>query len=102
MEWEEFKKKRFKENPKLKEEYDKLELEYKIKSQIIDLRRKKKLTQKQLAELMGTRQPSVARLESGEYNPSLEFLKKVADILDTDLDIRFIPKASRSKKLLKV
>ena len=50
MEWEEFKKKRFKENPKLKEEYDKLELEYKIKSQIIDLRRKKKLTQKNQKE----------------------------------------------------
>jgi hypothetical protein len=50
MEWKEFKKKRFKENPKLKEEYDKLELEYKIKSQIIDLRRKKKLTQKNQKE----------------------------------------------------
>ena len=35
MEWEEFKKKRFKENPKLKEEYDKLELEYKIKKKIL-------------------------------------------------------------------
>lgn len=50
MEWKEFKKERFKENPKLKEEYDKLELEYKIKSQIIDLRRKKNLTQKNQKE----------------------------------------------------
>jgi len=42
MKWEEFKKKRFEEDPELKKEYDKLELEYKIISQIIDLRKKKK------------------------------------------------------------
>ena len=44
MEWEEFKKKRFTEDTELKKEYDKLELEYRIISQIIDLRKKKKIT----------------------------------------------------------
>jgi len=41
MKWEDFKKKRFEEDFELKKEYDKLELEYKIISQIIDLRKKK-------------------------------------------------------------
>lgn len=94
MKWEEFKKKRFEEYPELKEEYDKLELEYRIIAQIIELRKKKKITQKQLAELVNTKQPSIARLESGEYNPTLDFLKKIAEVLDADLEVNFISKAS--------
>jgi len=94
MKWEEFKKKRFEENPELKKEYDELELEYKVISQIIELRKKKKITQKQLAELLNTKQPSIARLESGEYNPTLDFLKKIAEVLDADLEVNFISKAS--------
>ena len=94
MKWEEFKKKRFGEDPELKKEYDKLELQYKIISQIIDLRNKKKITQKQLAELVNTKQPSIARLESGDYNPTVDFLKKIAEVLDANLEINFISKAS--------
>ena len=94
MKWEDFKKNRLKEDPELKEEYDKLDLEYKIIGQIIELRKKKKITQKQLAELVNTKQPSIARLESGDYNPSLDFLKKIAEVLDADLEINFISKAS--------
>ncbi len=94
MKWEDFKKKRFEEDSELKKEYDKLALEYKIISQIIDLRNKKKLSQKQLAELLNTKQPSIARLESGDYNPSIDFLKKIAEVLGAELEIKFISKAS--------
>ena len=94
MKLEEFKKKRFGEDPELKKEYDKLDLEYKIISQVIDLRNKKKITQKQLAELVNTKQPSIARLESGDYNPTVDFLKKIAEVLGADLEINFISKAS--------
>ena len=93
MEWEEFKKKLFKEDPKFKKEYDKLCPEYKIISQVIKLRREKNITQKQLASLVKNKQPNIARLESGEFNPSLGLLKKIADALGTELDIKFIPKA---------
>jgi len=92
MDWKEYKKKRFKEDLELKKEYDELELEYKIIGQIIDLRTEKKITQKQLAKLMNTKQPSIARFESGGYNPTLGFLKKIAEVLDSDLDIKFIPR----------
>ncbi len=77
----------------LEKEYDELELEYKIIGQIVDLQMEKKITQKQLAKLMNTKQPSIARFESGDYNPTLEFLKKIAEVLDSDLDIKFIPRA---------
>ena len=94
MEFKEIKKKMFKKNPRLKEEYDNLEPEYKIIEQIIKLRRDLNLTQAELGKLLKVKQPVIARLESGEYNPSLSYLKKVADVLGAKLEIKFISKAS--------
>ncbi|MDO9581332.1 MAG: helix-turn-helix transcriptional regulator, partial [Bacteroidales bacterium] len=42
------------------------------------------------AKLTGSKQPSIARIESGRHNPSLSYLKKIAEALDAKLDIRFI------------
>jgi len=92
MEWEEFKKELLKD-PEFKKEYEKLEPEYRIIRQILALRRKKNLTQEQLAKLTGAKQSSIARIESGRHNPSLRILGKIAEALDTELDVRFIPKA---------
>ncbi|MEA2016530.1 MAG: helix-turn-helix transcriptional regulator [Actinomycetota bacterium] len=92
MEWEEFKKDLLKD-PEFKKEYEKLEPEYRIIRQILSLRRKKNLTQEQLAKLTGAKQSSIARMESGRHNTSLRLLEKIAEALDTELDIRFIPKA---------
>ncbi|MBM3701959.1 MAG: helix-turn-helix transcriptional regulator [Actinobacteria bacterium] len=92
MEWEEFKKELLKD-PEFKKEYEKLEPEYKIIRQILSLRRKKNLTQEQLAKLTGAKQSSIARIESGRHNTSLRLLERIAEALDTELDIRFIPKA---------
>ena len=94
MEFKEVKKRMFEKNPKLKEEYDNLEPEYKIIEQIIKLRKDLNLTQTELGKLLKVKQPVIARLESGEYNPSLSYLKKVADALGAKLDIKFISKAS--------
>jgi len=70
-------------NPKFKKEYDELEEEYTLAKEIIELRIKKNLSQKELAEIIGTSQPSIARLESGKYkNVSMSFIRKVAKALD--------------------
>lgn len=87
-EWEDFKKELLKD-PKVKKEYDRLGPEFAIISQIIDLRAKKKLTQKALAKKLGTKQSAIARLESGNYNPTLEFLQKTAEALGRKLVISF-------------
>jgi transcriptional regulator with XRE-family HTH domain len=94
MEFKEVKKKMFEKNPKLKEEYDNLEPEYKIIEQIIRLRKDLNLSQADLGKLLKVKQPVIARLESGKYNPSLNYLKKVAEALGVKLDIKFTPKAS--------
>lgn len=49
------------------------------------------LTQQQLAELVGTKQPSIARLESGTGEPRISFLRKVAAALDSRVEIRIVP-----------
>lgn len=80
-------KKELLRDPEVKAAYDDLEPEYKIIEAIIRHRIEKKLSQKQLAEKMGTTQSAIARLESGNANPSLSFLKRVAKALDTKLSI---------------
>ncbi len=52
---------------------------------ILHTRLVKKLTQKQLADLVGTQQGNIARIERGRAVPSLEFLLKMAAVLDTKL-----------------
>ena len=83
-----FKKKALRD-PEIKAEYDRLGPEYEIIEAIIRKRLEKGLSQKQLAEKMGTKQSALSRLESGNYNPSLAFLKKVATALDAKLQIQF-------------
>lgn len=77
-------------NPKIKAEFDRLEPEFAVISAMIEIRIKKDLTQKELAEKMGTTQSAISRLEKGNVNPTISFLKKLADALDSRLDIRFL------------
>jgi transcriptional regulator with XRE-family HTH domain len=46
------------------------------------------LTQKEPGEKIGTRQSNISRLESGQYNPSPEFLGKVPKGLIKSLSYR--------------
>jgi len=51
---------------------------------IRDARRHKGLTQAQLAELLGTSQSAVTRIEAGKQNLSLDMLAKIGDALDSE------------------
>ena len=59
--------------------------------QIARLRMLRGLTQAQLAEMVGTRQPSIARLENGTSTPSLSFLTKIAEALGAKIEFKLIP-----------
>lgn len=81
MRYEEFRKEQLKD-PELRREYDILEEEFTLAKEIIELRKRRNLTQKELAEEIGTSQPAIARIESGSYkNISLSFLRRLADAL---------------------
>ena len=77
------------ENPEFKKAYDEMEPEYEIVRAIINARSEQNMTQKELAERTGIQQSHISRLESGNYNPSLKFLKKVAAGLGKQLHISF-------------
>jgi DNA-binding XRE family transcriptional regulator len=58
--------------------------------QVARLRMLRGLTQAQLADMVGTRQPSIARLENGTSMPSLSFLQKIATALDAKIEVRLV------------
>jgi ribosome-binding protein aMBF1 (putative translation factor) len=65
---------------------------------IYDARIKAGLTQKELAELIGTKQPVIARLEDADYTGhSLFMLQKIANALNQRLEIRLRPVRPRSR-----
>ena len=57
-----------------------------IASQLRQVRKEQGMTQERLAEKVGTRKSNISRLESGRYNPSLDFLEKVAGGLGREID----------------
>jgi len=59
--------------------------------QVARLRILRGLTQAQLAELVNTKQPSIARLESGRDEPKISFLRRVAEALGARLEVRIVP-----------
>ena len=91
MNWKEHKRKLL-EDPEFRKEYEALEPEYKLASDLIRLRLAKGLTQEQLATLLNTKQESIARMESGSSLPSLSTVKKLANALDAELEINLRPK----------
>ena len=70
-----------------KDEYEKLKPRYDVISQIIEERSKQSMTQEELALRVGTQKSNISRLESGTYNPSLDFLIKVAHSLGKEMEI---------------
>ena len=82
-------KKRLLKDTEIKKAYEALEPEFAIAKAVIKKRLEKGLTQSELAQKVGTKQSAISRLESGNYNPSVSFLGKVAKALDLKLLISF-------------
>ncbi len=81
MNYNSIKNKTFSENPAVKAEYDQLGPQYEAIRAAIASRKSAGLTQKQLAEKMGTAQANISRFENGNANPSLDFLQKMASCM---------------------
>ena len=69
-------------------------LELEAGYQIARLRLLRGMTQAELADIVGTRQPSIARLENGSSMPSLSFLERIAEALDAQVEIKITPRAA--------
>lgn len=80
------------DDPKLHQMITEATINARVAEMLYDARTKAGLTQKELANLVGTKQPVVARLEDAEYQGhSLTMLQRVAAALDKRVEIRFVP-----------
>ena len=55
--------------------------------QYVKCRKEKKMTQEQLTQRTGISRPNISRFESGNYNPSLEMMVRIAEALEMNLNI---------------
>ena len=55
--------------------------------QYVKFRKDRNLTQEELAGIIGVSRPSISRFESGDYNPTLDMMVKIAEGLELNLDI---------------
>jgi len=63
---------------------------------IFELRTEAGLSQRELAERVGTSASAICRLEDADYEGhSLSILKRIAEALDRRVEIRFLPKRTR-------
>ena len=79
-------------DPALREEWDRLELARTIAHVVMAYRADHELTQTQFARLLAMHQSAVARLVSGEHEPTLRTLLRLARVLDKQFRIEITPR----------
>ena len=67
-----------------------------IADQVVAQRTARNLSQRELAELVGTTQSAIARLEAGGRPPRIDTLLKIADALDCELAVELRPRGETS------
>ncbi|MGH8056269.1 MAG: helix-turn-helix domain-containing protein [Candidatus Entotheonellia bacterium] len=84
------------DDPELREVIEEETINARIARMIYDARTRAGLTQQQLAELVGTKQPVIARLEDADYEGhSLSMLQRIAAALNQKLDIHLVPDSEK-------
>lgn len=76
-------------DPEFKRWYEYYSRQLEIAYAINSIRRKKKITQKEMAKKLATSQSNIARLESGQQNFTIQMLDKIAKALDKQLIVDF-------------
>ena len=84
-------------DPAFRAEWERTALARAVATQVVGYRARHGLTQKRLAEELGVKQPQVARLESGEHNPSIETLARLASVMAIEINIDIRPRGRRPK-----
>jgi len=86
-------KDRWLKDPEVRKQYDTLKAEFQLAEELIKARTKAKVTQAELAKRIGTKSTAISRLESPNYGKaSISMLKKVAQALGCELQIRLVSK----------
>lgn len=86
------------EDPEFRAEWERSALARAVAIAVVGYRAKHRLTQAQLAQRLGVRQPHVARLELGEHTPSIEMLQRLSRVLGLRFIVEVAPARKRSPK----
>ena len=90
------------ERPGVRKEYEALKPKYEIIRAIIERRNQLNISQKQLAKMIGTQQPAIARLEKGSFNTTLGTLLKAANALKLEISLKTLDTAKSAKGKIRV
>lgn len=86
IDWKKHRKELLKD-PKVRLAQKEDELEFRIAKSIIDARIKMGITQVELARRLNTKQSVISRLETVKSVPTISFLKRIAESLNTSLRV---------------
>lgn len=86
MDWKTHKRQLLRD-PEVRKAIKKSELEFQIAKSIIEARIRRGMTQKELARKLKTKQSVISRVETVKTTPTLSFLKRVAETLNTSLRV---------------
>jgi len=75
------------------------EAAYKIARELVRLRKRRGLSQSEVARRAGLKQPAIARLESGAITPTLDTIQRVAQALGRQVEISLVRSAARKKPI---
>ncbi|UGQ11993.1 helix-turn-helix transcriptional regulator [Yinghuangia sp. ASG 101] len=79
------------ENPEYDRLYEEAELAFDLGQLVYDRRTALGLSQVELAERCGMRQPQISRIEGGGTVPTIPLLRRLARALDAELTISLTP-----------
>lgn len=85
--WDDYKQYLRDTDPDVSQDINEIEAQARIISTMIDQRHNLNITQRDLAEMCGIPQSSVARIESGKVSPTLNTLLKIFHHLNLSMDI---------------
>jgi len=86
------------QDPEYRREYERTRLANDVAIRVIQYRVTHGLSQAEMARRLGMRQPNVARLESGEHEPTIATLSLLAQVLKQDFSIDVKPSRMRLRR----
>jgi transcriptional regulator with XRE-family HTH domain len=86
-------------DPEFRARWERTALARAVANRVIGYRPQRGISQGELAEQLGMKQPQIARLESAEHNPTIDTLIKLVNALDIEFVIDIHP-AKKAAKLV--
>jgi ribosome-binding protein aMBF1 (putative translation factor) len=83
-------RKKLEKNPEFRDSVKELELHFKLANAVLKARIKKGWSQIELAEVVGTKQANISRIEAGLANPTITLVNKLVKALDLEINFASI------------